>query len=571
MRQSLPKEDPGSLRGFLFLPQRWPSILLAALVAALASALLVKHGFSAYDDGTYAWVMEALLGGQALHADVPWSHPGYDLWILLPFRDFLAGDILHYRYFLPPLAGITAACVTLLAKRANASTALGVGLCVGGLGFAQFSTYSASWFAVTLTACCVVAAYRGSTRNSEKFRIAWLALAGLFAGLAFGFRGPNGIAALVAATMTFHYYDAADAGPRPHWSSRALALAFFLCIVALASIADTLERALFAAPPIVASLMLLPRAWRDGRNLVRSTAALGIGFLLGIAPFCIVTIAQGSFGAMLHDIVAIPMSITDSLSGYKGYNISDLITQTLEIATSSPPSIPAWINAAFFLLTVASPVYLVYRLAIGGKPSPALILAAFSCVGVITLPNLIYAPFVWPFVLSVYLDSGNTRSEGKRRFAIVALCLLGMFVTPRGFLPGSLGWMTTPEILKTADCPLDHCSVVADARFLEFLERDVATIRRNVEPTRPLVILPSSAAYAYFVPNPLPFALRIDNLEEREQGAAFRDGFRIDPRLVIAVNAESAKKYSSLLDGFVVFREEDDWQFLEPVPSRTGL
>ncbi|TWI14167.1 hypothetical protein [Aerolutibacter ruishenii] len=553
-------KDPGIARGLFFAKAK--PVAISAIIAFTITLVWLKSGFSAFDDGAYAWAMEELFSGKVLHRDVPWPHPGYVLWILLPFERFLEQDIANYRAPLPWLAAFTSACVTTLFRNPSASTGALCGITISALGFVQFATYSASWFAVACMAGSVAAAHN-SRSTSGASRTILIVTAGSFAGLAFGFRGPNGVAALVASCMIIAQVEA-NSSLRPASAlDVGLGMCFALAGLVIFALAGDIEKIYLATPAVLACGLATAAALRGKlKTQIITLVQLALGFLLSISPIIAWAIVNNATREILTDIYEIPLRISKGVDPYHPNGIKDLISQFLEIIDGNLSGITS-MNLIVFLLFVASPAITVLALRRTNQsphPSSMWILAAFSAVGILSLPRLLYACYVIPFTaLTIYQCFEQRKRSG---ITLLLLCGVFLFISPRGLFPGSFGWMTNKSGIEVATCPVDRCSVKLDARAASFFKTDIEVLRNAYTPDTPYVILHTSAPYVYFLDNPTPFTLnRYDYLGSYEETASFRSEFLSNPKLIVAVPRDEADKHQALLTDYNLDKTEGRWLF----------
>lgn len=539
----------------------WPGI--GAALAFFLEFSLRDIGFLPFDDGAYAWAMRHLWEGHVLHKTLPWPHPGYVLWILYPFEYYLSQDIAQYRAPLPFLAAIAGGALAAMLARAGGLAAATGGICVVALGFAQFSTYSASWFTFSLGAAAVALAALARPRTSS-----WL-IAGMLCGLSFGFRGPNGIFALAACSWIIVHQSA----PAQCFNARLWSRFFGSCFVALAVlllvIADDWERRYFALPALFvcvqAVLVLVKRGANDSRRILFT---LGIGFLAGVAPLIVWAVWHGATTDLVNDIVRIPAAISQGSSDYRLYGIRDLMTQIMEIFASEHLTYYSLAAVFWFTLFVLAPAFALFL--IWRYPSaPLATLAAFALAGVLSLPNFLYAWFFLPFLAAAVIEGfkGHRAATGL----VLAASFIALFVAPKGLFPGSETMLVEGRPLIAAPCPVDRCSVRGEDVAMRVFSHDLQAIRNNVLPHVPLIVLKSSADFAYFLENPTPFTLnRYDYLGNYEETARFRQDFMTDPQLVVAVQSSMRGRYNGLLQDYCIYAEDGRWSFLRICEPRAN-
>lgn len=541
---------------------------MAAVLAALISAAWLPYGFSPYDDGAYAWALREIMDGRVPHRDFAYAHPGYVLWLLQPLAPFLAQDILHYRYVLPLLAGVSALSVAWLLRGRGPLVAVSAGVAVSAFGFVQFATYSASWLAVTATAVTVALVGLDCERRAAGGgRV--LLLAGLAAGLAFGFRAPNGVAAVMAALLLLFQVPSTEAARNARAASVAAAAVMVVAAGGILLLVDNLERLLLLMPPLVACVTVAIRLWRgEAGGLSAAVAWFSCGFVLAITPLLVWALSHGMLADMLRDLFLVPGAISNSNRDYGATGAHGLMTE-LMVVLSGPVGPVDLLNASIYLFALAFPLLLLAMRPRGGVLPPVWVLAAFSCIGIAVLPQLIYAFYVWPFVAAAWLErAGRPRVAA---WVVLVISCLFLFVSPRGLYPGSHGLQPQrPGQAETASarwepmaCPLDRCSVRSDPRAMQQFAEDVRILRTNVGAEEPLLVLESFAAYAHFLPNPSPFTLgRSDNRGTYGETSAYRQAFMSDPALVVAVPTVDRPMYAGLLRDYCPERDVGRWVFL---------
>lgn len=563
-------KDPGIARGSFFL--KAAPVVISAITAFAITFVWLKRGFSAFDDGAYAWAMEELFSGKVLHRDLPWPHPGYVLWILLPFEHFLNQDIANYRTPLPWLAAFTSGCTTTLLRKPSAFTASLCGITISALGYVQFATYSASWFAVACMAGSIAAAHN-SDSATPRGRSSLVFAAGAFAGLAFGFRGPNGVAALIASCLIIGQVKTNARRSPPSFLDFGLGLCFAVAGAAIFGLAGDAEKVYLAVPALLACCLATAASFRGALHVPpKVLAQLGFGFAAAISPLIIWAIAKDATRSLITDIYEIPLRISEGLDPYHPNGIRDLISQSLEIVNGNLSPVTA-INLIVFLVFIISPAILVLLLRINSddfRLSSLWVFAAFSIVGILSLPRLLYACYITPFVaLAVFQASEHQKRTG---IAIIMLSSIFLFISPRGLFPGSFGWMTSKNGIDVEKCLVDRCSVEFDTRAVRFFARDIEILRNAYPSDTPYVILHTTAPYVYFLENPTPFTLnRYDYLGTYEKTANFRADFLWDPKVIVAVPKDEADKHHSLLANYNLDKSLGRWLFYKRRITQLGM
>lgn len=308
--------------------ERIPIAPVAAVLASFVVAwAVVANGYSTFDDGSYAWALRELRAGAVLHKNLPWPHPGYVLWIMFPFAEYLDGDLVRFRYVVPPLAAMTAAGCAFLMGGVGLFRGLVVGVVVAALGFSQFSTFSASWFSVAFTVACLVCVQLACT-GVHPYR--WLLFAGLMAGLALGFRGPNGLAAMLAAIALWVHGPVVRSG-RGSEKARWTLLAFTLAMgVGLLAIARDTGRIYLAFPPAILVLFSALRL-RQSITVIRwpELGCFALGVCVALLPLLGWAVARGALPELVEDMVRIPVQITQGAGAVEDGNIGDLASSLL--------------------------------------------------------------------------------------------------------------------------------------------------------------------------------------------------------------------------------------------------
>lgn len=542
----------------------WTGAAAAALASFVVALAVMGNGYSTFDDGSYAWALRELHAGATLHKDLPWPHPGYVLWIMLPFADYLDGDLIRFRYVVPPLAAMTAAGCALL-MRVGALRGAVVGVVVAAMGFAQFSTFSASWFSVAFTVACLLCVHSACT-SSQSWR--WLFSAGLMAGLALGFRGPNGLAAILAAVALWVH------GPSTRGGGGGDAARFVLLILTLVlgagliALAHDAGRVYLVFPPLTLALLTLLRL-RGAGAAVRwpDLGWFALGVCVAMLPLLGWAIARGGLFALVDDMVRIPIQITQGAGSVEDGNIQDLASSLLG-SIMAGGGWARWIEWGVVASFLFSPLVLVLLMVrnrdLYGRP--ILILAAISCIGILVHPRLIYACYLWPFTALALIETKSARAWAWGGMLVAAAAFL--LVYPRGGIPGSRayvsdGFSPTHGDFEFARCPLPRCSLYGDSRVMADFGRDVQVLASNLTSDQPVLVLPSFANYAYFLDNPSPFTLnRYDYTGSAEQVARFRADFMAAAGLTVAFRSADIAKYEGVLRGFCPKQEDRGWTFM---------
>ncbi|MEH6416367.1 hypothetical protein [Pseudomonas sp. CGJS7] len=542
-----------------------PAIAASMAIAAIISFTFLFAGFAQFDDVTYAWATRRLSEGAVLHRDLVWAHPGYaqvlDVW----FGKYLIADIGRFRWHLPVLAALTAGSAAYLLRAKGFAIQCIAAAAIAGLGFAQFSTPSSSWFAVTFAAVSAALAWAaaGTSRPSRAQMLAFAS--GSLAALSFGSRTINGVAAVAVLLMLLAQTSRTGEQTRrtPWLPLGACAVLLMVCAIVVYSINETTKLYL-AAPLLVATLGSCLTVWRN-RNEFASRLYLcsGLGWVAGIAPLVLWWLHDGVLMKAFADITTFASSYNQWQSA-RAANIEDLLSTSLEIVNYRHGINPAnALNLLWLLIAALTPALLIVMGRREKFSDPMWLLAASMLFGIFSYPGLLYFPYTTPFLICAFLAWSRNRQTVFAGSLVLALVAGALFVSPRGLYPGSSGESLVGGRLDAARCDLPKCSVYAHKPELDNLKYEYSQLASHVPAGRPLAVLPTISILGFFLPNPSPWHLpKIDRWTPPREVERFQREFERQGNAVIATRRDQYGEAAPVVSRYCVAGSTAEWVFL---------
>lgn len=489
---------------------------MAGLSAALATWLLLEHGWSAFDDGVYAWVARRLLDDAVPYADVVLQRPVYviylDAWLFAAFGE----DIVVLRYPLPLLAAVMVASLTGLARGGGTAMQAVTALAATSFGIVQFITPSANWFATTL-ACAAAWSFCSGQNPCTASRMRWWLFSGMLIGACAGFRQVNG-ALLLAGLVLLHLtsnrsHQSAAPGGGITFAGMAL---IALCVVAIPAVmSNSMSTWYLTLPAIALAAMAIPNLlgnYRHGHgalDLWPLLAGCGAGFM----PAMIIPAAQGNLWGFFDNVV-LKASAFAQYSSFRGSEFTTLLVDAFELFAANRPY--AWAGALYLFGIALLP--LIYAVAIyanrntlDDRYTAALaMLGAVSLLGSTSYQGLLYVFFWLPQVIASILMLIRFRTTACRTSVGVAVALFSLLALTfhSGRLPGSsvMDVLSDPSY-RQVDCGLPRCTLKVDPGIHATVQADYADLMANVAIDKPLLVLPSGAAMYSVLPHRSPWSI----------------------------------------------------------------
>lgn len=276
---------------------RWIGALLLAL-ALMYLALFVPRGWIPHDEGTLGQAAERVLRGEIPHVDYQDTYTGGLSWMYAMVFRFAGIDLLYLRWLL--FAGASLAMVAMYAVVRRYLTPIPAALTTWvGLTW-SFPNYFAglpSWWLLVCALCCLWA----FIRYVETERIAYIALAGLIAGLSILFK-QTGVYLVVALVISLLYER--GTGPR-RFLRMAAGLASLALVLAIMRSQFAMAEMLYLLLPIAACA----RQLFTGEGKRSPMAPLAVAIAAAMAPlalFAVPYLLRGQGEALVHGLYVLP-------------------------------------------------------------------------------------------------------------------------------------------------------------------------------------------------------------------------------------------------------------------------
>lgn len=529
----------------------WVSLeVWLSLGTTLLTSLLLKHGWSPFDDGVYLWGARRVLDGAVIHRDLYVQHSGYSLYVDAWLFSNFGSEFSVLRYPLPLLAGALTAAITRLLRPAGTIVQCAAAFAAASLGIVQFITPSPGWFAVTLAAVAIAIFHEAATAR-ERLAWKWLLLTGLLVGLCAGFRQLNG-ALLGAALVILHALlvkpgVVAAALPRVWQAISLLAILTALGLMAMPAIAaPSVSVWLYSLPAVLCAVLAL-KAWKEKPH-ARDPQWLwpvAAGCVLGFLPAMAIPMAHGALSDFVTNAVVGAAAYND-YSTLRGVDFGLTFADAIDLLAHGGAL--AYANAAYLVIVGLMPLIFLTlvcwrRDALTGHTAAIVVLAAICLPINIAFQGLIYTSYWLPAVLAAVLAFAASAGALVRKLAAASITLLaafGLFFLS-GRIPGShlFELLSEPRYQQVA-CSLPHCNLYVDRHQLENMTQDYRDILANVPADRPLMLLPDGASLYGSLPHPSPWSVSfvIKGLSGDDQIRKLKVEFLAQPDAVLAVDRD---------------------------------
>lgn len=367
------------------LPTRWSRAEAAAAVVNVVIACAIVAFFhdrfwAAADDGTYAYIADAIRNGAVLNRDIHDPHGGYVHFVHALAFDLFGRDIVSLRYPLAALTVIQSAIVFALLRPAIGAAAIVGGVAMAALSFVQFLNPSANWYALFLA---VVVAALLATRAHRTF--AGLLAIGFAIGLLFLFRQLTGILVAMGAVAWLLSVDGENRDTAAGAPALARVIAGTMAIgLAAYLFAKTNGTAivLYGLWPLALLIVVAVRTRTDNRGAIAIAAGLTVGAVLAALPLVLYHVAHGSLAQWAHDTTVSAIALTGLDFFERTTYLYLLLTALRGVLDFGDPAVV--LNGVFWLVVLGAPTILgvavVRGLVRGESVDPLATVALFHAV-----------------------------------------------------------------------------------------------------------------------------------------------------------------------------------------------
>ncbi len=570
---------PGARSARVLRREAHAGLALGVIGAALILGFFHNRFWWPADEGVFAHVAARVLAGEVLHRDIQDIHPGYVTLVNALALRLFGMELVSLRYPLVALGLVQAGVVAMLFSGRGAAIAALAAIAFTALSFVQFLNPTAHWYALGLVVMLIgVLAWLPAGARGR------LETIGLLLALVFLFRQLTGVLVAIGA-LTWLLCEVRSGIGRPRLARGLVGLMALGLTGYLATKAHSTTLIIFAPWPLAILVWAWLQVRADDRTVLRMSARLAIGGLLGAAPLVLYHVINGSLGYWFNDVFVMALALTDldffRQASYGVYLLSGLANVIRFDNAVTVLNGIFWISAILLSgatgwLTLRS-LLRDGRRGLGFHPLP--FLAVFYALVSVHFQIPIYLFFSLALTLAglLWLTAGMETWRGAAP-VLVALLLAGVglyFQAGQPLTRGALGIIEGQRVAAVQSVAPRRAGLLIDRASHVAYAETVALIRRESAADDTIFVLPMNPELYFLADRANPFRFFSTALGIRDDDTLTRVLAQIaeaPPRLVLfrgddkyntdrslAIMDQVRRRYVGLgtVGGFEVYRYED--------------